>query len=269
MTFQKAPRPLFTGVLYFTIASFISGPQVVQAAELGSSAKTGPEILAAAMAKQKQHAVSYSEVELGDCVPKKDPKTGDEESRVREMAAQADLPKAEILARLIYGESLATGFWNGACEAPSDTELMESIGWGIMYRVNGKKKTEQDPYAAAIFLRKQFPTSFSSAKKNPFAEAFLCPLKSDSYLAATKLKPKAKDLYKKAHEISEKIIAAYEMDGLPAKFKKVALFFYPRSEYYGELRPPWAKNPVAEKNPGYMNLLNAKNRPCVEFYPKM
>lgn len=199
---------------------------------------------------------------LGNCRPA----LQQSEASARKHAETAGLSKEEILARLIYSESLSSGYWNGRCNAKSADDIMTSIGWGIMNRVKGKASATLDAYSDVIFAPKQFATSFSSSKPNPFAEAFLCPLESDKYLQAAVKKDKASDLYKKSQKIASEIISEYERDGLPQSHKGITNFFYPQSEYFGELRPKWAPDKDAKKNKGYINLLGVNDNPCVEFY---
>ena len=210
--------------------------------------------------------IQYAEIELGNCKPQEDLKTKSEEGFAKAEAEKNDLPKEEILARLIYSETLSTGYWHGLCSAPSVESMMEGIGWGVMKRVQAKSKSQLDPYKEAIFALKQFRTSFSGKKQNAFAEAFLCPLKSDTYLSKATVKSEAAVLYKQAQDTAKKMIATYEKSALPAEYKKITNFFYPKSEFFGEMRPSWAKDPDAAKNKGYKNILKVDKNPCIEFY---
>ena len=206
----------------------------------------------------------YAPVNLGDCKPALDPKTNTEEVFARNASEKADLSNAEILARLIYSESLSTGYWNGKCNAKSDLDIMTGIGWGIMNRIKGK--SGKTPYADVIFGKSQFRTSFSGKKDNPFAEAFLCPSKSQNYLNQTSTKEKSIDLYRRAQQLSEKIVAEFEATKIPPAYSGITNFFYPQSEFFGEMRPTWAPDKDATKNKGYMNILKVADKPCVEFY---
>lgn len=203
--------------------------------------------------------------ELGGCKPQKHPKTNTEEAFARAEAEKADLSKEELLARLIYSESLSTGYWNGRCNSKSEEDIMTAIGWGIMNRVKGKAKSSLDPYSKVIFARRQFSTSFSTAKTNPFAEAFLCPLKSEDYLSKALKKASATELFKKSQKIANDVITEYEKSGLPKKYKGITYIFYPQSEYSAK-RQSWAKNDDPTKNKGYFNILDIAEAPCVEAY---
>lgn len=219
-----------------------------------------------APAVKSNKPIQYAEIELANCKPQEDLKTKNEEGFAKAEAEKNDLPKEEILARLIYSETLSTGYWHGLCAAPSAEAMMEGIGWGVMKRVQAKSKSQLDPYKEAIFAPKQFRTSFSGKKQNAFAEAFLCPLKSDAYLAKATVKSEAAVLYKQAQDTAKKIIATYDKSGLPENYKKITNFFYPKSEFFGEMRPSWAKDPDAAKNKGYTNILKVDKNPCIEFY---
>jgi hypothetical protein len=219
-----------------------------------------------ASAAKPAQAINYAAIELGGCKPQEDLKTKSEEGFAKAEAEKNDLPKEEMLARLIYSESLSTGYWHGHCEAPSVKSVMKGIGWGVMKRVTAKAKSQLDPYKEAIFAPKQFRTSFSGKKENAFAEAFLCPLKSDSYLDKSTINIGAAALYKQAQDIAKEIIVNYEKSGLPTEYKKITNFFYPKSEFFGEMRPAWAKDKDPSKNKGYKNILEVKQNPCIEFY---
>ncbi|MGZ3797582.1 MAG: hypothetical protein ACXVB1_14520 [Pseudobdellovibrionaceae bacterium] len=209
---------------------------------------------------------TQASIELGGCKPQIDPKTKTEEAFARAEAEKSELSKEELLARLIYSESLSTGYWKEHCNAKSEDDIMTTIGWGIMNRVKGKAKVNLDAYSDIIFGKSQFRTSFSSKKTNPFAEAFLCPLKSEAYLKQTAKKTSAIDLYKKSQKIANDIIVDYEKSGIPKEYKGITNFFYPQSEFFGEMRPPWAPDKDATKNKGYLNTLGVTDKPCVESY---
>jgi hypothetical protein len=193
-----------------------------------------------------------------------------EEARARKEAEKAKLSDSEVLARLIFSEALSSGYWRGLCKAPSTEALFEGIGWGVVNRV--KKAGGANPYFETIFARGQFRTSFSSAKKeidgfsgkitNPFAVAFLCPHRAQTYLNHSSQQPSAIILFGKAMSVAKQITAT---NNIPEKYRGITNFFYPKSEFFGEMRPAWAKNPVASKNKGYRDLLGV-DKPCVEFY---
>lgn len=221
----------------------------------------------AAQVAKPVRPISYAQVELNNCQPQEEAASKKTEEDFAKTAAQNnDLPKEEILARLIFSETLSTGFFKNHCQAPSAEAIMESIGWGVMKRVAAKKKTVLDPYTAVVFAKMQFRTSFSGKKKNDFAEAFLCPLRSANYLKEATTPVDAAALYKKAQETAQKVIGQYEEKGLSLKYKKITNFFYPRSEFFGEMRPSWAKDKDLKKNKGYVNILEVFENPCVEFY---
>lgn len=202
--------------------------------------------------------VSHPVTELGGCQQQIDPVHRSEEYFVRQEAEKAGLNQVEVLARLIYSESLSTGYWKKRCEAPSSEKLMEAIGWGILNRVE-LIKSHPNPYTEVIFKKNQFRTSFSSKKKNPFAIAFLCPNRAEDYLQGISADLSAVALYQQAQRVAHQLVSEYQKKGIPLRLRGITHFFYPRSEFFGELKPTWA---VKAKE---VNLFNSKN-PCVEFY---
>lgn len=205
-------------------------------------------------------------VELGHCKPQALSKAEPEEVFARKEAEKADLSKTEILARLIYSEALSSGYWKKKCNAHSGEDVMAAVGWGIMNRVKDKMRNSLDAYSDVIFAKMQFRTSFSSKNGNPFAVSFLCPLRSQTYLNETPGKPAAAHLYKTAQETAEKIVNEFERNGIPEKYKGITNFFYPESEFFGELRPSWTPHKNPAKNKGYVNILGVTEKPCVETY---
>lgn len=186
-----------------------------------------------------------------------------EELNVRFAAAKADLSHNEVLARLILSETLSTGYWKNLCTADAEDEIMILIGWGIINRLKSKSS---DAYYNVIFAKNQFRTSFSSKRKNPFAEAFLCPLKAQAYLEAAPKMGSAAELYKKARAIADELVTTYDQSGIPKDYQGITNFFYPYSEFFGEKRPLWAANKDPKKNKGYLSHLNGSKKPCVEAY---
>lgn len=231
-----------------------------------SSAFAGEVARPAARPSSQPHQTSP--VELGKCQPP----DIDEEKTVKGWAGDAGLSKEEILARLIYSESLSTGYWKKMCNAESEEAIMRNIGWGVMYRVNSKLKLNADGYYETIFQKSQFRTSFarnykdqkaSLTKENPFAKAFLCPLSADTYLKDSKSQTTALKLFQKSREIAKSIIEEYEKTKIPSKYQGITNFFYPKSEIYGHLLPNWAKDNRNEM----VNLVDDyKTNPCVESY---
>jgi hypothetical protein len=200
-------------------------------------------------------------VELGKCEP---PKSG-EEAKARSEATDEKLTAADVLARLIFSESLSTGYWRQKCESPSAPALMTSIAWGILNRVPSKQRSQTSAYYNVIFKPEQFRTSFSGKKADPFAVAFLCPLHASDYLKTTSDPKGAPELFSEALKTADSVLAEFKKNGIPAHYRGLTNFFYPRSEFFGEMRPSWAPNPDPTKNQGYVPLLGSVN-PCVEFY---
>lgn len=143
---------------------------------------------------------------------------------------------------------------------------MTAIGWGVLNRVKRRNGRELEDFSSVIFSPGQFRTSFSSKKKNPFAVAFLCPLKSKEYLEESSRPADPQDLYGLARSVSNKILGIFNKTGIPEEYNGITNFFYPYSEFFGDRRPKWAPNKVGRKNNGYLNILNVNDRPCVESY---
>lgn len=192
-----------------------------------------------------------------------------EENRVREAAESANFSDHEVLARLIFSESLSTGYWSKSCFAPNAQALMEAIGWGVMNRVAKYSPNRNDPKPDAIFhvvfAQRQFRTSFSAYKDNPFAKAFLCPMEAEKYLKKVEASEDPYDIYSMAKEVAAKILDKYQRDGIDPAFAHITHFFYPQSEFGGSQRPTWAKDPVPTKNKGYLPIISGE-KPCAEFY---
>lgn len=187
------------------------------------------------------------------------------EPEIKKDARAAKLDSVEVMARLIYAETLSTGFFAKTCEANSYEDIMKHIAGGVMFRVDRFIKTKnQDPYYSAVFENGQFSTSFYNAKKggNYWAKAFLCPLSAQAHLPAG---VSAEKIYAQARKAAEDTIATYKSNGgLPEQYKRLVNFFYPYSDYHGWDRPGWAHR---DPTKGYVNLLG-KEKPCVEFYKK-
>lgn len=231
-------------------------------------------------------------VELHFCEPPKvpegiDSKSFSEEKIIKQAAMLARLDKEDVLARLIYAESLSTGFWAGLCQASGGGKaILESIAWGVAHRIMEKmEQRPQDGVSQAVFdvvfAPMQFRTSFSGrGKKNPFAKAFLCPLKAQEYLSQAAQRhgsgipqgeaETASFLFQQSRQIAKQVLDELEAhyrhgSVLPHSAIKATNFFYPKSERYGELRPSWAPNSDARLNVGYLPL-GGESKPCVEFY---
>lgn len=82
------------------------------------------------------------------------------------------VPEEELLARLVYAESISTGF-------PEDPVVYEGIAWGVMNRVRLSEKFPAlsrrygSGVADVIFKRGQFNPAISL--KSPYSREFLCP----------------------------------------------------------------------------------------------
>lgn len=194
-----------------------------------------------------------------------------EETKVREAAEAVNFSDHEVLGRLIFTETMVTGFFAKKCSAASAESLMEAIGWLIINRVDKYSPKRDDPKPDAIFhevfARKGFSSSFSSKDNNPFARSFLCPLESQKYLESAKSTDEGYSLYVQAKEVAARILDKYTRTGIDPRFSKVRNVFYPYSEFGGQERPSWAKDPDPAKNKGFVKLVEGE-KPCAEFYKK-
>ena len=219
---------------------------------------------------QHMHAPFVQPVSLNRCKVKKD--AGRTEEAVVREAAEAASPSLrdhEVLARLIFSESLATGFWEKKCAAPSARALMEAIGWTVMNRVAKEKTAEgeakQDAVFNVVFKPGQFRTSFALHKENGFAVAYICPMRMADYLKKHEAVETVVELYRSAREAAALVISKYQKSGLPKEFTGITNYFLPHAEFGGSRRPRWAAETDPAKNKGYVNLLGVQN-PCAEFY---
>lgn len=200
-----------------------------------------------------------------------------EEMVARKAAEVAGLGREEVLARLIFAEALSTGYWSGRCQAVSGVSLFEGIGWGVARRIRdragqGAHSLSDKVVYDVVFARNQFRTSFSGrGKPNPFAQALLCPASAQAYLdQAGRRDVAVLALFDQARRVASGIVAELDShlaQGTPLRHPalRASNFFYPHSERFGEMRPPWAANSDPRRNPGYLPL-GAEERPCVEFY---
>ncbi|MRR37147.1 hypothetical protein EG829_21310, partial [bacterium] len=91
---------------------------------------------------------------------------------VRSVVADAGIPEKEVLARLVYAESISTGF-------PDDSLVYEAIAWGVMNRVRlgeaspAKRRIYGDGIRGVVFMKGQFNPAVS--KRSKFSKEFLCP----------------------------------------------------------------------------------------------
>jgi|GEM_PF-1912096 len=204
-------------------------------------------------------------VELLKCKPA----SSKGEAKAREAAEAANFSDHEVLSRLIFTESLSTGFWTKKCNAASAESLMEAIGWLIVNRVDKYSPKRDDPRPDAffhvIFAPKQFRTSFSSKGDNPFARSFLCPLEAQKYFASAGVTDEAYNVYAQAKEVAAHILDKYQRTGLDPHYSKIVNVFYPYSEFGGQDRPTWAKDPDPTENKGFVKLIEGE-KPCAEFY---
>ncbi len=206
-------------------------------------------------------------VELMKCKPA----ASKQEVKAREAAETQNLSDHEVLGRLIYAETLATGYFAQKCNAESVESLMNAIGWVVMNRVDKYSPKRDDPKPDAIFhvvfQPKQFSTAFTSKNSNPFARAFLCPLEGEKYLKEVKSEKEAFELYSRAKEVAARILDKYQRNGIDVLHSKITNFYFPHSDLAGEERPAWAKNADPTKNKGFVRVIDGE-KPCAELYKR-
>jgi hypothetical protein len=174
-------------------------------------------------------------IELNSCKPTI-AATGHEEDSARLAAKEARLSESEILARIIYSETLSTGYWNGTCEATSDEALMKNVGWGLIYRISKTPGPKADAFYSAIFKVGQFRTSFSSISPKPpsdpylYSQDFLCPLHSQGRLGESS-KFRADVLFRKAQKIAKDLVNIYNKDGVPSPYNRMTNFSTPHPRF--------------------------------------
>jgi len=91
---------------------------------------------------------------------------------IEHAVAGSGVEEAEVLARLVYAESISTGY-------PDDVLVYEAIAWGVMNRVRlaeaslSKRKLYGSGIRGVIFMKGQFNPAVS--KRSQFSKEFLCP----------------------------------------------------------------------------------------------
>jgi hypothetical protein len=97
-------------------------------------------------------------------------------------AVSAGLEPPELLARLVYAESLSTGFGD-------DPRVHQAIAWGVMNRVRlgDVSRRMQRTYGRGIhgvvFKEGQFSPAVS--RRSQFSKEFLCPKDAEGWRLAT------------------------------------------------------------------------------------
>ncbi len=253
------------GLLLFAVlsgpASFAQSPPPES---LGSPPATAK---APAKATVRSRKPVTKPIEIMKCKPA----SSQEEAKAREAAEALNFSDHEVLSRLIFSETLATGYFANRCDAPGAEVLMEAIGWTIINRVDKYSPKRDDPKPDAIFhvvfQRRQFSTSFSAKNENPFARSFLCPFEAQKYLDGVSSPEDGYSLYVEAKEVAARILDQYQRKGINVRFSRVSNMYYPYSEFAGQVRPSWAKDPDPMKNKGFVKLIEGE-KPCAEFYKK-
>ncbi len=144
------------------------------------------------------------------------------------VAAKAKLSQKELLARLVYAESLSTGFGD-------DPLVHEGIAWGVMNRVRLAERSESmkrsygSGIRGVIFKKGQFNPAVSP--KSPFSRDFLCP--------------KERALWRLALEAAGKAMAGEKNPFIQIPWEHehqlslVVNFYYPKSVQAKGPYPPW------------------------------
>ncbi len=152
----------------------------------------------------------------------------DASDSVEFVAAKAKLSQKELLARLVYAESLSTGFGD-------DPLVHESIAWGVMNRVrlaersDSMKRSYGSGIPGVIFKKGQFNPAVSPM--SPFSREFLCP--------------KERALWRLALEAAGKAMAGEKNPFIQTPWEQehqlslVVNFYYPKSVQAKGPYPPW------------------------------
>lgn len=148
-----------------------------------------------------------------------------------EEAAAAVVDEEDLLARVVYAETAATGY-------AGEYVVYEGIAWGIMNRV---RLVEVFPHLerrygrgirGVVFKKGQFnPTT---SKKSPYARDFLCPQRDDHWRMAVKAAEKARQ-----GKNNPFVDTPWERkNGLSL----VVNFYYPSSSQARGPFPPWERD---------------------------
>jgi hypothetical protein len=137
----------------------------------------------------------------------------------------------ELLARLVYAESIATGFGD-------DPLVQQAIAWGVMNRVRlgDRSPSMQRTYGrgiqGVIFKRGQFNPAVS--ERSPFSREFLCPADGERWRLARAAAETA--LYGRGNPL---IMTLWEREH---SLSLVVNFYYPQSTQAKGPLAPWEGN---------------------------
>jgi hypothetical protein len=152
----------------------------------------------------------------------------DPSDSVEFVAAKAKLSQKDLLARLVYAESLSTGFGD-------DPLVHEAIAWGVMNRVRlaerseSMKKSYGSGIRGVVFRKGQFNPAVSP--QSPFSKDFLCPKERALWRLAVAAAAKAM-----AGEKNPLIQTPWEQEN---NLSLVVNFYYPKSIQARGPYPPW------------------------------
>lgn len=154
--------------------------------------------------------------------------TRDPADSVEFVAAKAKLSNRELLARLVYAESLSTGFGD-------DPLVHEAIAWGVMNRVRlaerseSMKKSYGGGVRGVVFRKGQFNPAVSP--QSPFSKDFLCPKERALWRLAVAASGKAM-----TGDKNPLIQTPWEQEN---NLSLVVNFYYPKSIQARGPYPPW------------------------------
>ena len=152
----------------------------------------------------------------------------DPSDSVEFVTAKAKLSNRELLARLVYAESLSTGFGD-------DPLVHEGIAWGVMNRVRLAERSEsmKTSYGGGVrgvvFRKGQFNPAVSP--RSPFSKDFLCPKERALWRLAVAAAARAI-----AGEKNPLIQTPWEQEN---NLSLVVNFYYPKSIQARGPYPPW------------------------------
>jgi hypothetical protein len=188
------------------------------------------------------------------------------EVNARKLAKSQRLMAEDVLARLIFSESLSTGcLRHEDCNTVADfkVSILTKIAWGIAKRFKNKnnlKNSEQleNSVYDTVFQRAQFRTSFTpkmrGGRENIYAQAFLCPEKVKNYLADVNIN--YLELFNVAQELANMVMTS----PIAGDYRFVTNFYYPKSPVFGELTPDWTKNHKPIISNDWIRMYDLKRR---------
>lgn len=126
-----------------------------------------------ATAMSKSAAAALPQLAEPVCLKRPDGNT------IQQVMEEVKIEDSELLARLVFAESLSTGVHRDPICRGLEREILEAITWGVFNRVHlaAKKPRFQKKYgdglAGVIFKKGQFNPAISHRSR--FSKYFLCP----------------------------------------------------------------------------------------------